>query len=288
MKNIDLTNDKQKIFAGILLGGVILLLYFLLPPFIVFLQNLWLAAILFIPIIYIIMNPFTIWTLFKSLSWYLTKSLISKNKLGYMYGYYDYLVKKIANLNDNIKNISGVKVKIERKIGEIKMAIEDSKKRIVEYEQRKQPETVLRPLRNKLIVDTKQLEVLLPRYINIESQEKYLKKLEEAWAADIQDLKYTLDSKTEEYELMKEVAEATDNAAEFLKGNSEELKVFNESLKQIEDKVTQYTANIEDFGNKIKPVLLEYDVKQDIKNDEALKLIEEYRKNQVSLKFDTQ
>ena len=288
MKNIDLTNDKQKIFAGILLGGVILLLYFLLPPFIVFLQNLWLAAILFIPIIYIIMNPFTIWTLFKSLSWYLTKSLISKNKLGYMYGYYDYLVKKIANLNDNIKNISGVKIKIERKIGEIKIAIEDSKKRIVEYEHRKQPETVLRPLRNKLIVDTKQLEVLLPRYINIESQEKYLKKLEEAWAADIQDLKYTLDSKTEEYELMKEVAEATDNAAEFLKGNSEELKVFNESLKQIEDKVTQYTANIEDFGNKIKPVLLEYDVKQDIKNDEALKLIEEYRKNQVSLKFDTQ
>src|ERR1041384_2316572 len=94
IQKVDLTNKNQKIFAGILVFLVLGLLWYLLPPFIVILKNIWLAAILAVPLIFVVCNPMLMWNIFKQLSWNLTKALIGQDKLGYMYRYHEYLLTK--------------------------------------------------------------------------------------------------------------------------------------------------------------------------------------------------
>lgn len=282
---IDLTNTNQKIFAGVLLAIVLGVLYYLLPPFIVILKNLWIAAILAIPIIFVVMNPMLIWNIFKQLSWSLTKTMISGDKLGYMYRYHDYLISKINDLNKNIQNVGAIRVKLRRKIGDLSLTIKENKSKALAFQDKQAPATVIRTLGNKIAIDTKQMEALMPKVLNVEKQEAYLKELYDNWVSGAEDLKYTLDAKAQEYELLKEVNSATDNASSFLKGNNEEYKLYQESLKQIETSVTQYTANIEDFERRVQPILQNLSMERSVSEDEGLKLIEDFKKSTVSLKL---
>jgi len=120
---IDLTNTNQKIFAGILVVFALIFLWWALPPFIIILQNIWIAAALGLPLAVIIFNPMLFWNVFKQLSWNLTKGLISGDKLGYMYRYHDYLLGKIGKLEQSIVSVGGIKTKLTRKDGELKATI---------------------------------------------------------------------------------------------------------------------------------------------------------------------
>lgn len=282
---VDLTTTNQKIFAGILVVGALFLLNYLLPPLVVLFANLWLLALMAIPVIFIVMNPMLVWNIFKQLSWHLTKWAISTDKLGYMYRYHEYLLGKIKSLNSNIESVSAIRIKLERKVGELNASLKENKQLAITHEAKGSPQTVIRTIGNRVSIDTKQLEALLPRVVNVQNQENYLKELHDAWVADSEDLKYTLDAKAEEYKLLKELSSATGNASEFLKGNSEEYKLYQESLNQIEESVTKYTANVENFERKVKPVLDSISMNRTVSEDEGLKLIEEFKKNSVDLKL---
>ena len=127
----------------------------------------------------------------------------------------------------------------------------------------------------------------MPQYIVAEKQEKYLVDLYNNWVADATDFKYLLDAKSDEYNLLKEVSQATGNASEFLKGNSEEYKIFQESLTQIEASVAEYTANIENFERKAEPILTQLTMQKVVSEDAGLKLIEEFKAKTADLSFKT-
>ncbi len=283
---VDLTSPGQKMFAVALAIGTLILLYFLLPPLIYIFANLWLLAILALPVIYVIMNPMVVWNVYKQLSWNLTKKLISQDKLGFMYRYHEYLLGKIVKLDTNIQSVSAMRVKLTRKVSELKQAIEDNKAKAVAMQKQGASKLVIATIANKVTIDTKQLEALLPKVVNIESQEKFLRELYDGWKADTEDLKYTLDAKAEEYKLLKELSEVSGNASEFLKGDSEEYKLYQESLVQIENSVTQYTANIENFEKKVTPILETISANRTVNEDVGLQLIEEYKKTRVDLKLE--
>jgi len=286
IQKVDLTNQNQKIFAGILVVLTLGLLWYLLPPFIVLMTNLWLAAVLAIPAIFVICNPMLMWNVYKQLSWNLTKKLIGQDKLGYMYRYHEYLLTKIDALDGNIKNISQIRNKVQRKIGELKQNVDNNKKKAGSYQDKNSSSIVLKALANKIAVDTKTIESLLPQATSVQKQEQYLIQLHSQMSQDAEDLKYTLDAKAEEYKTLKELSEATGNASEFLKGNSEEYKLYQESLKQIEESVTKYTANIDNFERKAKPMLEAAALDRTVSEEEGMKLIEEFKKNTVTLKIE--
>lgn len=285
INKVDLTNNNQKVFAGLLLVGVLFLLYWLLPPLVFILKNLWIAAILALPIVFVIANPMLVWNIFKQVSWNITKGLISGDKLGYMYRYHDYIVNKIAQLFHSIENLGAIRVKMERKASELVQNVNSNKAQAVKLESKGDiAKGSIRMLANKINVDSKQLESLLPKIDNIKKQEAYLKELHQHWVTDAEDLKYTLDSKADEYKMMKEMAEATGAASEFLKGNSEEYKIYQESLKQIETQVSQYTSNVENFESRIKPIIENLSLNREVSEDEGLKLIEEYKNQSINFK----
>lgn len=286
VNKVDLTNNNQKIVAAILLAVTLFLLYYLLPPIVVILKNLWIAIILAIPLIFIVANPMLVWNVFKQLSWNLTKSLISGDKLGYMYRYHDYILIKMGQLDTNIKSIGAIRAKLQRKISELASSVENNKKQALAHEKQGSPKTVLSVIANKVIIETKQLDTLLPKYKSIESQEKYLVELYQAWDSDQKQLKDTLDAKADEYRMLKEASEAVGNAKEFLKGNTEEYKIYQESLNQIEQSVSQYTANLDDFERKVKPLMENIAAQKSVDEEAGLRLIEEFKKNS-SLKLET-
>lgn len=284
--NIDLTNTNQKIFAGVLIVGVLALFHFLLPPLVVIMKNLILTGVLGAVIVFAVLNRNNIWMLFKQLSWNITKNLISGDKLGYMYRYHDYLLNKIGELDGSIKKIGAIRVQIQRKVKEL----QDSLKTYLAQEEaaRKQnkPQTIIRTIANKVKIDNDLLANYVPRLEAIIKQEKYLIELHDNWEADAGDLKYTLDAKKDEYNTLKELNKAAGTAGEFLKGSSEEYKIYQESLRQIEDSVTQYTANLQNFERKAQPILMTASMERVASEDEGLRLIEEYRKNTTSLRIE--
>jgi len=286
MSKVDLTSTNQKVFAGILAASTLFALYFLLPPLVYIFANLWLLAMLAIPVIYIVMNPMLVWNVYKQLSWNLTKKIVSQDKLGFMYRYHEYLLARIDKLDKSIANVSEMRIKLTRKISTLQTTVEENKQKAIFLEKQGASKLVISTIANKVTIDTKQIENLLPKVVNIESQEKYLKELYNAWKADTEDLKYTLDAKAEEYKLLKELSEVAGNASEFLKGNSEEYKLYEESLLQIETSVTQYTANIENFERKVSPILETISANQTVNENAGLQLIEEYKKTRIDLKIE--
>jgi len=278
-QKLDLTDNNQKIFAGILIAATLIALYFLLPPLVFLFKNLWLLAIYSVPIIFIILNPMLVWNVYKQISWAMTKWLVASDKLGYMYRYHDYLLLKIGKLEENVKSVGAIKIRLQRKISELKETIDNDSRQVANLQERKASDLVIRSAANRVKVATDQMNSLLPKAVNVENQEKYLQQLYDAWSADAVDLKYVLDSKAEEFKLLKEINSATGNASEFLKGNSEEYKIYQESLNQIEQSVTQYTSNIENFERKVNPILESLNANRSVSEDAGLKLIEDWKQN---------
>jgi hypothetical protein len=285
-KGIDLTNGSQKVFALFLLGLVLMGLWFLLPPLIVIMQNLLVAGALAAVIVFLVWNYNIIWEEFKRLSWNMTKNLISRDKVYYMYRYHDYMLNKIAKVEQGRDKVGSFKVQLQRKIVEKQASFKENMAR-AEAGQGAGKNGVANTSATKAVVDKKLLEGLLPRYETVEAQYKALVELHDLLVNDAEQLKYTLDAKAEEYELYKEMNETTSSVNEFLKGNTPEARMYKESLRQIEDSVSQYAANLESFERSVRPMLDAAEVDNKAAEAEGMKLIEEFKKNRMIPDFKT-
>lgn len=284
-KGVDLTTPAQKAFALVLLIGVLVLLYWALPPLVLILQNLWLALILGVPLLFVvgyaIYNPFMIWGIFKTLSWNLTKWIVSKDILGTMERYYDHLVIKHTKLNETLNKIVGVKKTLERQMSEIGAKINEDEL-ILKNPHANISESQLTIIANKVAVNRGIMNGVMPRYETIETQVNYLQQLSDIWGADIRKLRDTLDAKIQEYEMYKNLDGALGSAKEFINGDNEQGKVFNESLKQLEQNVTQYMANIENFEKNAKPFIEEGKIKQSLLEEQGRAIIEEFKAKRIT------
>jgi len=282
---IDLTNPTQKFIAAGFIGVVLLILYYLLPPLVVILSNLYLVVGLLIPVAFVCLYPSFVWDTFKELSWNLTKSMISKNKLGYMYRYHDYLLMRIGKLENNVTNVTAAKIGLQKMINDTGKRVAKGKADYVSYEKQGASKLALSSLANKVTVDENQLKVFLPQFTSVESNEKYLLELLDFMRVDAEQLKYTIDAKASEFKILEQVAEATGNAKEFLKGATPEFKIFQESLTQLEASANLYTAKISNFEREAKPLMERMALDKTISEDEGLRLIEEFKNSTKGIDF---
>jgi len=282
---IDLTNNTQKLIAAGIIGLMLIIFYFLLPPFIVIMSNLYIAAGLLVPVAFICLYPTFVWDTFKELSWKLTKGMISTNKLGYMYRYHDYLIMRIGRLEKNVTNVTAAKIGLQKMIKETGNRVQKNKSDYISYENAGASKLVLSSLSNKINVDENQLKVFLPQYTSIENNEKYLLELLDYMRVDTEQLKYTIDAKASEFKILEQVAQATGNAKEFLRGSTPEYKIFQESLTQLEESANLYTAKISNFEREAKPIMERMALDKTISEDEGLRLIEEFKASTKQINF---
>jgi chromosome segregation ATPase len=282
MKTVDLTNSTQKFIAAIVLVSVLVILYLLLPPLITIFTNLWIAAALGVPLLFLVWNYEIIWTLFKKLSWDMTKKIISSDKLWYLYQYHAYMMRKIDELHISILKIGEIKTSTSRSINNMIKDCEAAKARAVKLEQGIAIASVLKVEKAKIGLLDQQINNLLPKLDFIKAQEKSLQELYEAWSADTEILKSTLDAKAEEYKLMRELSKGIDSAKAFLQKDSPELQRYNESILQIESSIAEYTSNVEQFQRDVAPQLTKMSAANALSEDQGAALIEEYKKKRLS------
>lgn len=280
----DLTTPGQKIVAGGLLALVLVIFYFLLPPLVMIFANLWLVVLLGVPLVLLILNYEVIWTMFKQISWNMTKKLISTDPMWHMYRYYDYLIGKINGLEGAIIEVDTVKEKSSRKIVEHKDELNKFMSQ-VERESVKNSDSVLvKVLKSKISTNQRNIDMLLPRLEFVEKQSAQLRQVHTMWSADTEILKHELDIKAQEYEMLKELSGATDKASSYLGDNTVEMKMFKESLKQIEDSVSTYTANIANFDSKVLPQLAKSGTDFEYNVEEGDKIIEKLKQERLNIK----
>lgn len=278
---VDLTNPTQKFFAAILLAAGIGLVWWMLPSLIWFFEHLIYLGVLVLCVAFVAINYKVLWQTFLNLSWKSTKWLISQDKLGYMYRYHDYLLKKLSDLKQNVENVGSARVRLSRSIEACKQTLSDNLKKASAYKDRPNSGLLIKQIAGIVAVDEAKLKNLGPQLVTITAQQKTLQELYDVWSADAETLKYTLDSKADEYATMKEISEAAGNAKEFLKGNTGEAKLYKESLRQIEASVTQYMSNIESFEREALPLLNKASADASLSEAEGMKLIEEFKNNQL-------
>lgn len=283
IKQADLTNGTQKAIALVALCIVFGILWFILPPLIVIFKNLWYLAALVVPMLFLLYNYQSVWDVFKRLSWNMTKKLISSDKLWYMYRYYYYMLDKIKSLNENVTNVGAIENNTQRTIAKLIADRNQFANEAVASEKKGLPQSVIRVLQSKVAINEKQIDTFTPRLDFTKAQKKSLEELYDAWSADTEILKSTLDAKAQEYELMKELNKANNSAKAFLSKDSNELRAYNESLKQIEASVNEWTANVENFQREVAPQLARMSVQSDLNAEEGAKLIEEYKQKRIAL-----
>lgn len=191
--------------------------------------------------------------------------------------------EKIEELDQNVQKVGSIESSIKRSVNQMIADCEKEKSIATRYESDPNSQLKLKVSKGKIGLLQKQIDNFLPRLEYTTAQKKALIELGSAWRADTDLLKTTLDAKAEEYTLMKQLSEASDSAKSFLQKDSPELKIYNESLKQIEKSLSDYTSNVENFQRQAIPVISRINTESAIYEDEGAKLIEEYKAKRLSL-----
>lgn len=284
MKTVDLTNPTQKFIALIFLGALLFVLYFLLPPLVFIFTNLLILIPMVVVVGFLAYNYEAVWSQFKRLSWNMTKKLISTDPLWHMYQYYHYMVKKLEDLNNSIRNIGAIEVETNRSIQGMLKELEGLKREALQKQTAGATPGILKLLNGKVGLLQQQTDNLLPRLDFIKKQKQSLIELHDAWGTDTELLKATLDSKAQEYTMMKQMNGAIGSAMAWLQKDSPELRDYKQSLVEIESSVAQYTSNMENFQREVAPQLSRMSTAADINAADGAALIEKYKQERLALK----
>lgn len=244
--------------------------------------SIWAAALVTIPLVlvvlYILQNPEFIAMTYRNICRKITSFFIKMDFLSYLDSYIETLVKKRANLQVTKKNIDAKKVKLERQITDLTVAIDDNMKKA------KAAKGVNKLDQSSMFAsmaasDKESVLLYRPIYDRMVRNINFLERLDENWGISITKLKHEVKRKRTEYETIREMYKGLSEAEMFASEDNKAAFIFKESLAALEESVTQKIAFIDDFEKRSKGVMDGIDIEKQIMNDDGLKLLEEYENN---------
>lgn len=236
------------------------------------------GAILAVTLGPIIMYPKVFWMGYKSLIKKITGLMIKIDPLSYMDRYADYLSEKLDNLTRTKIELQGRQVAAERRIEQLNRDIEQHSKKGAAAIQMKQMDVA--SLEGSRLEGAKQsLKLYTPNYERMTRSLEFLNELASNWGVSITQLREDIQRKREEYEVIKADAKALGQAEEFLKGDTDASRIYQESLKALEYNVTQKIAYIDDFEKRAEPILKGIQVDNKMQHDSGIAALEAYMKD---------
>lgn len=236
------------------------------------------GAILAVTLGPIILYPKVFWNGYKSLCKKLTGLLIKIDPLSYMDRYADYLSEKLDNLNRTKIELQGRQVAAERRIEQLRRDVEVHSKKGAAAIQMKQMD-VASIEGSRLEGAKKSIQLYTPNYERMTRSLDFLNALSINWSVSIVQLREEIARKREEYETLRADAKALGQAEEFLRGDTEDGRTYQESLKALEYTVTQKIAFIEDFEKRAEPILKGIQVDNQMQHDDGIAALEAYMKD---------
>jgi len=280
----DKTNGFQKVIALLLMGGAVLgavMLFnaYVAPHMIDFFTNVWKMVFIGGPLVlaalYVINNPLFIWGFFKTLSWKITKFWIKMDPLSVMDRYVDYLRKKLVNLNKSIQVVRGKEEKLIRKIVTLEEEVKKNLrlgKAAIQTGNNAQASLY----GTKVAGDKQSIQIFTPLHEKAEKSLNFMTSLSENWKYGIEKLTYEIDRKRTEYEIIKEVTKGLKTVDDYINSDNEAVRIYGESIRVLEEEVTQRIGYIDEFERLSKPLIDGMEIEKKATNDEGLEALEKY------------
>lgn len=278
---------RLALLGGLIFGGI-KLFNSIAPDIIQLMKNIWWMIGLGVPLafltLYVISNPVMVWMQYKRLCRLITSGFIKMDPLSIMKGYLEYIVKKKSNL-DNIRvKLQGREVKLERMIADLNKGITTNKK-LGQAALTNKDTKQASQYGNFIAADKQSLELYTPLYDRIHANRIFLDELSENWGYSIESLAREIDRKEEEYKALKEAVRALKEAQSFAEAN-EATRLYQESLKALEENVSQKIAYIQDFETKSKKVMSSINNEKAMRSAEGMEALKELKDESFKLPAD--
>ena len=214
---------------------------------------------------------------YKSVFHWIASLGIKMDPLSYMDRYVDILMEKLGNVRKAIVNLKAAKVNLERKMQEDVETYENKMKLAqAAMQQGNRTRAEGYSLDAKGAKDS--VELYKPTLTRIVRSLEFLEPLAENWEVSIESMKGLIDRKRRDFKTLKENAKALNQAEEFLRGDTEEGRIYQESMKALEEQISQKIAYIEDFESRAKPIMEGAAIEKQMRSNEGMAMLEEYMK----------
>lgn len=258
----------------IVTAGLITIVALIVLPLIAKLMvNLVIGGITLAVLVFLGYNYRLVYSVFDSISWKLTKAYVSRNKVDVIRQYINLQVKKLNDIQNTAITVKGLATELERAIQVKKQELESNINKVKRYSANNGDKGLIDSLAVRISVDTDTLKRLEPEYQKLLQNSETLEKLYNFLRKNVETTRYKLDSHVQEYEVKKKVAEATGMINEFLKGNTQEAALYKESLKQLEQSTSLFTAQIMQFNTDHAASLSEQELNQTIDVLKGLEIV---------------
>lgn len=280
--SIEKTTNTEKfvriLMLGIIAFGAVKLYNFIAPDINMFIHNIRYLLAFGVPLAalfaFVATNPMFIWMKFKTLSRKITGFFIKLDPLSFMERYVDILIKKKANLDKIKTNLAAKKVALERKMNEAENQMEENTrlgKAAIQVSNKAKASYY-----GEMLAGNKEsIELYTPIYQKMSHNLDFLNKVSENWEYSIQKLQGTIERKRTEYEALRDAAKALNQATEFINGNTEEGRIYKESILALEANVSQKIAFINEFEKNSKGILEAIDIEKAANRTEGLDALQE-------------
>lgn len=264
---------------GLLIYGGMKLFNALSPTVITFLSNIWVIIGLGVPLVFLAMfvlqNPMFIWMGYKTICRKIVSAFIKIDPLSFMERYIDILYVKLGNLRKINEQLLA-----KKKIGVDKIKeLEAKSKKNFELAKAAQQKGLHEDagLYASYIQDYKEsLDALRPGVQRLDYYNMFFDKLGKNWEVSIKKLENKVETKKEEYQTGRMMAKAAGQAEAFVRGNTEEGRIFQESLRVLEEKIAADVAKIEQFEKDAKEIMKTITLDGQVQQNKGLELLEKY------------
>lgn len=276
--------EKWLRWLPIILGGVALFWFwgtvvgFVLLTLENTLKSLVYGGILALIIGFVWSNPRFIWMTYTNIWRSIIKLFISMDPLSYMDSYADLLSDKLKNLRKAILVMRGQLNELKEQISqEEKNKAENLRMATAAKQQGNEKMAGLYAMEAKGADES--IRLYTPDLMRMDKSMQFMTALDENWDIAIKGIRSFNKRKRIQFEQLKRNAQALKQGEAFLKGETEESRIYQMSIKAAEEQMAQNMAYIEDFENRAKPILEGAAIKRTADQQDALSMLDEYMNN---------
>jgi FtsZ-binding cell division protein ZapB len=264
--------------AALIYGGIKLFNGFA-PTIITFFDNVWKIILLGVPLAFLVMwvisNPTLIWMGYKTICRKIASFIVKIDPLAIMDRYLEILKEKKGNLDRTKVKLQGKAEELRRLTAKmVDEASGHAKKGAAAVKLGDQKQA---SFHGQMAAGAKQsIELYRPIQDRLDRNIKFLSELSENWGYSIQELAGTIERKKTEYKTLRDMARALGQAEEFARGDSEAAQLYYESVRVLEENVTQKIAYIQDFEDRSKTAMKSISLDKQVQMDEGIDIIEQF------------
>ena len=302
VNNIKSFWEKPEGFTGMILGlGVLGLLgwglFLALPTIIVLLHNLIYAGILGAVAVVgatVLMdkkNWILAYAMYQSLMRAITGLFVTIDPIGIIENYVRDLKRKIENINKQLEILLGQKSKVGEQITKAKKKKQEALLLAQQAEKlaKKGGESAT-SLAQQVGLNAKEaqrqqdfIDNIQNMYNKIDFLYRVLSKIMENSQVVLKDTENEVAMKKQERETWIATSSAIKSAQSILIGNPDEQALFEMGMQEVANQIAQKTGEMDRFMDRTKEIMNNIDLRNGVMQDQGMKLLEQFEKEQGSV-----